>query len=319
MEAMPRLPRHDRYAFVPLPRRPVYDWPGGRRLAFTLTTNIEWFAFGAGLGHDPGDAAEPQTQRNYAWRDYGNRVGIWRLLELLDELGLPAGHAINSLLCGKAPQLVDALLRRGDELVAHGRTNAENLRGLWPADEARMLHEATDAIARHAGTPPRGWMGAAAYETAITPDLLKELGYAYVMDWPMDDQPVWMRTRAAPIVSVPYPIEIDDAQGLIHRKWSTAAFCEAIIAQFDEMVERCERWPLVMNVSVHPNVFGQPFRVRALRRALAHCLAHPLAGRVWWCRPGDIAAHCAALPEGAMPLPPDPSSPCPSSAGDRAA
>ncbi len=301
MEETPLLPRHDRYDYVPLPQRAVYDWPGQRRLAFTITTNIEWFAFGAGSGHDPGDASEPQTQRNYAWRDYGNRVGIWRLFDLLDELGLPAGHAINSLLCREAPLIVDTALRRGDELVAHGRTNAETLRGLWPADEARMLHEVTATIARHAGSPPRGWMGAAAYETPITPDLLKELGYTYLMDWPMDDQPVWMRTRSGPMLVVPYPVEIDDAQGLIHRKWTTGAFCDAITGQFDEMVERCEQRPLVMNVSVHPNVFGQPFRVRALRRALKHCLDHPLAGRVWWCRPGDIAAHCATLPVGTMP------------------
>jgi hypothetical protein len=144
-------------------------------------------------------------------------------------------------------------------------------------------------------------MGAAAYETASTPDLLKAIGYDYLMDWPMDDQPVWMRTRAGPILSVPYPVEIDDAQGLIHRKWSTGAFCDAVTGQFDEMVEKCALRPLVMNVSVHPNVFGQPFRVRALRRALRHCIEHPLAGRVWWCRPGDVAAHCAALPEGTVP------------------
>ncbi|MFO0519740.1 MAG: polysaccharide deacetylase [bacterium] len=301
MEDSLKLPRHDRYDYVPLPQRAVYDWPGQRRLAFTITINIEWFAFGVGNGHDPGDASEPQTQRNYAWRDYGNRVGIWRLFDLLDELGLPAGHAINSLLCREAPLIVDTALRRCDELVSDGRTKAENLRGLWPADEARMLREVTETITRHAGTAPRGWMGAAAYETAHTPDLLKELGYTYLMDWPMDDQPVWMRTRSGPILVVPYPVEIDDAQGLIHRKWSTGAFCDAIVGQFDEMVEKCVQRPLVMNVSAHPNVFGQPFRVRALRRALQHCLDHPLAGRVWWCRPGDIAAHCATLPQGTMP------------------
>jgi hypothetical protein len=121
------------------------------------------------------------------------------------------------------------------------------------------------------------------------------------MDWPMDDQPVWMRTRSGPILVVPYPVETDDAQAIIHRKWGAGVFADTIVEQFDEMIEKSERYPLVLNVSVHPNVFGQPFRVRALRRALLHCREHPAADRVWWCRPGDIAAHCAALPPGIVP------------------
>jgi hypothetical protein len=283
------LPGHGRYDFVPLVERKDYRWPGGKRLAFLLTTNIEWFAFGAGQGHDPAKTGEPQTHRNYSWRDYGNRVGIWRLFDLLDELRLPAGHCTNSLIYDYAPQITDAIRRRGDEVIAHGRTNAENLRGLWPADEEGILREVTDCIARHEGAAPAGWFGAGAYETPQTPDLLQELGYRYLMDWPMDDQPVWIRTRAGRILSIPYPVETDDAQGVIHRRWSAAAFADAVVDQFDEMLRQSETHPLVMNVSVHPYVFGQPFRVRQLRRALRHCAGHTAA---WYCRPRDIAEFC---------------------------
>jgi len=288
------LPQHSRYEYSPLVERKDYSWPDGRRLAFTVTTNIEWFAFGAGLGNDPAKAGEPQTHRNYSWRDYGNRIGIWRLFDLLDELELPAGHCTNSLIYDYAPQITDAIRRRGDELIAHGRTNAENLRALWQSDEERLLREVTETIARHEGRPPRGWFGAGAYESAHTPDLLRELGYTYLMDWPMDDQPVWMRTRSGAILSVPYPVETDDAQGVIHRRWSAASFADAVVDQFDEMIEQCERHPLVMNVSVHPYVFGQPFRIRQLRRALEHCLNRET---VWYCRPGEIAEHCYSLGE----------------------
>ena len=297
----PLLPQHDRYDFIPLPERRDYSWPEGKRLAFTVTTNIEWFAFGTGMGHDPAKTGEPQTHRNYSWRDYGNRIGIWRLFDLLDELKLPAGHTTNSLIYDYAPQITDAIRKRGDELIAHGRSNAENLRGLWQPDEERLLREVTDTITKHEGRPPRGWMGAGAYETAHTPDLLKEIGYTYLMDWPMDDQPVWLRTRTGPMLVVPYPVETDDAQAIIHRKWNAAVFCDMLVAQFDEMIGQSARHPLVMNVSVHPYVFGQPFRVRALRRALQHCLRHPLASRVWWTKPGDIANHCLALPPGIIP------------------
>jgi allantoinase len=288
------LPQHSRYDFIPIPERKDYAWPGGKRLAFTVTTNIEWFAFGAGLGHDPAKTGEPQTHRNYAWRDYGNRIGIWRLFELLDELELPAGHCTNSLIYEYAPQITDAIRKRGDEVIAHGRSNAENLRGLWQPDEARILREVTETIALHEKRPPRGWFGAGAYETAHTPDLLRELGYTYLMDWPLDDQPLWLSTRAGPILSVPCPIEIDDAQAIIHRKASAGVFADMIVDQFDEMLEQASRHPLVMNVSVHPYVFGQPFRVRRLRASLAHCVGHE---EVWYCRPGDIAEHCYSLGE----------------------
>src|ERR1044071_330464 len=288
------LPQHSRYDFRPLPERKPYAWPLGRRLAFTVTTNIEWFAFGTGLGHAPAKTGEPQTHRNYAWRDYGNRIGVWRLFELLDELGLPAGHCTNSLVYDYAPQITDAIRGRGDELIAHGRSNAENLLGLWQPDEERMLREVTETIRRRDGRAPAGWFGAGAYESAHTPDLLKELGYRYLMDWPMDDQPVWLATRSGPLLSVPYPIETDDAQAIIHRKWSAATFADAVVDQFDEMLAQSERHALVMNVSLHPYVFGQPFRLRRLRSALAHCQKRP---GVWYCRPGEIAEHCYSLGE----------------------
>ena len=301
MAHKPLLPQHNRYDYIPLPERKDYSWPSGKRLAFTITTNVEWFAFGAGLGHDPAKTGEAQTHRNYSWRDYGNRIGIWRLFDLLDELKLPAGHNTNTLVYEYAPQITDAIRKRGDEIVAHGRSNAENLRGLWQPDEERILAEVTATIQRHEGAAPKGWMGSGAYETANTPDLLKELGYTYLMDWPMDDQPVWMRTRAGPILSIPYPIELNDSQHVIHRKGDAIDFCDMIVEQFDEMVEQSVRHPLVMNVSVHPYVFGQPFRLRMLRRALQHCVGHAQAERVWWVRPCDIADHCLTLPAGVIP------------------
>ena len=132
------LPHHGRYDYSPITERKDYHWPGGKRLAFCLTTNIECFAFGKGRGHDNAKHGEPQTHRNYSWRDYGNRVGIWRFFDMFDEMKLPAAHNTNSWLYEEAPQIFDAIRRRDDEIVAHGRTNAENLHDFkWEADEAR--------------------------------------------------------------------------------------------------------------------------------------------------------------------------------------
>src|SRR5258708_6080254 len=158
----PLLPQHNRYDYVPLPERRDYSWPDGKRLALVITSKVEWFALGAGLGHDPAKPGEPQTHRNYAWRDYGNRIGIWRLLELFDELKLPAAHNTNALVYDYAPQVMAAIRKRGDEVVAHGRSNAENLRGLWQPDEERLIREVTETITRHEGAPPEGWLGSGA-------------------------------------------------------------------------------------------------------------------------------------------------------------
>jgi hypothetical protein len=120
------------------------------------------------------------------------------------------------------------------------------------------------------------------------------------MDWPMDDQPVWLRTRAGPILSIPYPIELNDSQVVVHRKEAASDFCDMVVDQFDEMLEQCRRHPIVMNVSVHGYIFGQPFRLRRLRAALRHCTSN--AGeRVWFARPRDIASFCEQQAPGVIP------------------
>ena len=130
-----KLPAHSRYDYVPITKRPQYDWPEGKRLAVTFNNNIEHFAFGAGLGSDSTGAPAPQSHRNYAWRDYGNRVGLWYYLDLLDEFALPGAHNVNSAVLEACPDIVERLNGRGDEYVGHGRTNSERQDVLWEEDE----------------------------------------------------------------------------------------------------------------------------------------------------------------------------------------
>lgn len=296
------LPQHTRFGFSPLPKRNDYSWPGGRRLAFCITNNAEWFAYGKGRGLDPAKHGEPTNHRNYSWRDYGNRIGIWRFFDMFDELGLPVAHNTNSLLYNFAPEVIDAIRRRGDEFVGHGRTNSENLKDFdWEMDEARIIAEVTETFRRNEGAAPKGWMGANAAENGTTPDLLKEAGYQYTMDWPADDQPFWIDTRAGKLLSVPYPVELNDAQMAIHRAHTPREFCQMIEDQFEEMLQQSERHPLVMNISIHPYIFGQPYRLRALRETLARCANHPRKDMVWFCTPGQVSDHCYALPAGTLP------------------
>ena len=151
---MLKLPGHTRYSYSPLVKRTDYSWPEGKRLAFYIALNIEHFAFGTGIGMDPSNRSGQQTTRNYAWRDYGNRIGNWRLFEILDELKLPASILLNSMVCYQYPEIVDKIKERGDDVLGHGRTNAERQDVLWEEDEARLIGECSEAVTRLTGRKP---------------------------------------------------------------------------------------------------------------------------------------------------------------------
>jgi len=294
-----KLPTHGRYDYSPIRGRPVYDWPNGTRLAVYLGLNLEHFAFGEGLGAELAPGGPQPDVLNYAWRDYGNRVGAWRMLELFDELSLPSSVLANSSMYEYAPSLLDAFRKRGDEIVGHGRTNAERQGTLDESGEAALIAEATAAIARHEGKPPAGWLGPWISQSRTTPDLLHEAGYRYLLDWCMDDQPVWMRTRKGRILAVPYPQELNDIPMIVGRKIGADAFADMIVDNFDEMLSQAKAQPLVMGIALHPYLVGQPYRLRHLRRALSH-ICGKRAG-IWFATAGAIADHAIGLPPGTVP------------------
>jgi peptidoglycan/xylan/chitin deacetylase (PgdA/CDA1 family) len=290
------LPSHGRYDYLPITARPDFCWPGGRRLAFYIGLNLEHFAFGEGLGAELAPGGPPPDVLNYAWRDYGNRVGAWRVLELLDELGLPATVLVNTAMYGYAPALVEAHRARGDEIAAHGRTNSERQGVLDESAERRLIQEVTDEIARQEGAPPAGWLGPWISQSRVTPDLLQEAGYRYLLDWCMDDQPVWMRTRGGRILSVPYAQELNDIPAIVARKVSGRDFADMIVDQADEMLRQCEAQPLVLSVALHPYLVGQPHRLRPLRSALKHVLSAGGA-KLWPTTAGAVATFFATRSE----------------------
>ena len=295
-----KLPTHDRYDYVPLRGRPGYSWPGGRTLAVYFALNLEHFSFGEGLGAELAPGGPQPDVLNFAWRDYGNRVGAWYLLDTFDALGLPMAALVNSSMYDYAPQLVAACRARGDEIVGHGRTNAERQGVLDEPAERALIEEATRRIAAEEGRAPEGWLGPWISQSRATPDLLVEAGYRYLLDWCMDDQPVWFRCRGGRrILSLPYPQEANDIPSVVARKDGADQFADIVIDQFDEMLELSKARPLVMGVALHPYIVGQPHRLRHLKRALRHIAAR--RDDIWLTTPGAIAGHCAALPVGVVP------------------
>ena len=296
---MSTLPTHGRYDYRPIKGRKGYEWPDGRRLAVYLGLNLEHFAFAEGLGAELAPGGPQPDVLNFAWRDYGNRVGAWRMLDLFETLKMPASVLVNSSLYGYCPELVQAYAKRGDEIVGHGRTNSERQGTLGEAEESRLIAETTEAITKAHGKRPSGWLGPWISESKATPDLLQEQGYTYLLDWCMDDQPIWLKTRHGRILAMPYPQEVNDIPAIVARKMNADAFADMIVDNFDEMLEQSTDGPLVMGIALHPYLVGQPYRLRHLRRALRHIAAQ--TSGVWLTRAGDIAAHCLKLPEGTIP------------------
>ena len=295
-----RLRTHNRYDYVPLRGRADYAWPNGRRLAVYFALNLEHFSYGEGLGAELAPGGPQPDILNFAWRDYGNRVGAWYLLDTFDALGLPLAALVNSAMYDYAPTLVAACRARGDEIVGHGRTNAERQGSLDEAAERFLIREATERLAKEEGRTPDGWLGPWISHSHCTPDLLAEAGYRYLLDWCMDDQPVWFKCReGGRILAVPYPQELNDIPAIVGRKENASDFADMIVDQFEEMMELSAARPLVMGVALHAYIVGQPHRLRHLKRALRHIAGHRDA--IWLTTPGAIARHCIGLPAGTVP------------------
>jgi allantoinase len=287
------LHHHGRYPYSPITGRKSFRWPNGARVALYFAMGLEEYSVGEGLTENLVAGGSHPDVLNVSWRDYGNRVGAWRMLEAFRAQGWPLAILLNSAVCGSAPELVRACQDQHSEFIAHGYSNSDTLAGLSETQESEYLRAVAHQIREATGSTPGGWASPWIAETAQTPDILQECGYGYLLDWCMDDQPVWLKTRGGRILSVPYSQEINDSSAIIGRQVSATEFSDMIVDQFDELCAAQDGQPVVMSVILHSFISGQPFRLRALRRALAHIRAsrEPL----WITQPGAIATHFQQL------------------------
>jgi len=290
------LKTHNRFDYQAIHKRRDYSWPNGTRLAVYLGFNLEHFAFGEGLGAGIGPSSPQPDVLNYAWREYGNRVGAWRCLELFNHLQIPLGVILNTALYDHCPDLLTAFVQRGDEMIAHGHTNAVRQSVFSEEHERELILGCKNLIAKHSGQSPRGWLSPWISESHVTPDLLSETDFAYTLNWCHDDQPMHMQTRSGKSLwSVPYPQELNDIPMIMHRQMDASAFADMVIDNFDEMLSQSKAQPLVMGIALHPYIVGQPYRIRHLRRALQHICQARDDGHIWFCTPGQIVAQVATL------------------------
>lgn len=266
---------HGRFDYSPIARRPVLKMPNGARVAVWITPNVEHYHW-----NKPAIALTQMTTSlkpdvlNYAWRDYGVRVGIWRIMEILEKHGFIATAALNAEVCEQYPDIIKEGNRLGWEWMAHGPNNSMIFTGMPEEAERPIIAGVIETIAKQTGKKSRGWLGPVVTETDNTLDILAELGIDYVADWCNDELPYPMKTKKGSIYAIPYTLEIGDIPVFLERGGSGEDFYDMVVDQFDQLYDEGGTRPRVLSIAIHPFLIGHPFRARHLERALAHIKKH---------------------------------------------
>ncbi len=266
---------HKRFDYSPIVRRPPLRLPNGARVAVWIVPNVEHYHYDKpAISLTPMTAGLKPDVLNYAWRDYGVRVGIWRLMEILERQGFPATAALNAEACERYPQIIEEGNRLGWEWMAHGANNSGLFTGMPEEHERGAIKDVLDTIARHTGRRSRGWLGPALTETDNTLDLLAAAGIEYVADWCNDEQPYRMKTRSGSMVALPYTLELGDIPIFLNHGGTGEDFYRIAVDQFDTLYAEGAKIPRVFCMALHPFLIGHPFRARHLDRVLAHIKGH---------------------------------------------
>lgn len=267
----------ERIDYDPIHGRPALHLPGGARVAVWLIVNVEeWSATEpmprTVLSPPAGGVPSPDVP-NWAWHEYGNRVGFWRMMRVIDRHAIPAALAVNGSAVTAYPQITEAAVDRRWEFIGHGYTQ-KNMQKV--PDERLDIQMTRDTITTATGRRPRGWLGPGLTETWETPDLLVEEGYEYVCDWVLDDQPTWLRTRGDRIVNVPYTQECNDVAMMLIQHHIADEYRRRAVDQFDQILAdaRADDSARVMALVVHPYIMGAPHRLKYLDLALEHIRGH---------------------------------------------
>jgi peptidoglycan/xylan/chitin deacetylase (PgdA/CDA1 family) len=279
--------RSDRYEDSMISERKPFVWPGGKTLAVWIAPNVEVWNYDS----PDGQAVSPNNGKivpdvvNYAWREYGLRVGLWRIADVLDAAGVKATIALNALVCEHYPKTMEEMKKRGWEFMGHGTTNSESLAGLSAAKEKETIHTILKTIEQSTGQKPRGWLGSGLAETYNTLDILAEEGVIYCGDWNNDDQPYPMKVKSGKLFSIPYCMEINDIPLYMRKGYTGEQYYRSVIDQFETLYADSEKQPRVMGIPLHPMISGQPLRIKYLQRVIAEIKSHE---RVWFATGSEI-------------------------------
>ena len=261
---------HGRFDYSPIIDRPVLRWPNGARVALWVIPNIEHFLFDRTATRIPGAVTLTPDVMGYSWRDFGVRVGIWRMMEIMQRYGVKGTVALNSDVCHEYPRIIEEGKKLGWEWMGHGVTNSVLISHQTEAEERALIKQTVSTIARAVGKAPRGWLSPALSETVRTLDILAENGIEYVGNWVNDEQPYPMRVKKGSMFAMPYSQELNDIPALLSLHQSPERFGRMICDQFDVLYEDGAKTGRVMSICTHPFLVGHPHRAKYFAKALAH-------------------------------------------------
>ncbi len=278
------------FPYVPIHQRPRLTWPDGKRLAFWVIPNIEVFALNERMPAMPGGSGgKIPDVHTWAIRDYGARVGVYRMMEVMARHGVRGTVALNSEVCDAYPQIIEEAMRLKWEFMGHNQSNTRRLNEIPPETERAVVLDTCDRISKATGRRPAGWLGSGLQETWNTLDHLVEAGCTYVSDWVNDDQPYLMDLGGGRrIVSMPYSAEINDKPAFETFTVTSAEFEGMIKRQFDVLYRESATSGRVMAIALHPYITGVPHRIDALDSALRYICRHD---DVWLATGEEIARH----------------------------
>jgi len=279
--------RSERYQDSFIFERNPFTWPGGKTLAVWIVPNVEVWRYDSpsGTGVSPNAGNRVPDVINYAWREYGMRVGLWRIADVLDAAGVKATVALNSAVCDAHPKVIEEMDRRGWELMGHGITNSDSLAGLPLEQEREVVRTVLGTVERSTGKKPRGWLGSGLTETHNTLDILAAEGVIYCGDWNIDDQPCPMKVKTGELFSIPYCMEINDLPLFMRKGYIGEQYYRSVMDQFEQLYADSAKQPRVMGIPLHPMITGQPLRIKYFERAIAEVKARE---RVWFATGSEV-------------------------------
>jgi allantoinase len=288
-QGSPAPQKHDRFDYSPIIDRPPLRWPNGARVAVWVIPNIEHFLFDR-----PSTSITAVTTSlvpdvlNYSWRDYGVRVGIWRMMEVMEKNGVKGTVALNSDVCEHYPRIIEEGNKLGWEWMGHGTNNSTLINRQTEVEENQLISTVVNTIKNSTGKPPRGWLSPALSESHRTLDVLAANGIQYVANWVNDEQPYPMRVKSGAMLSMPYSIELNDIPVFLDAGQSPETFGRMICDQFDVLYEDGAKSGRVMSICLHPFLIGHPNRSKYFDKALQHITSRQ---EVWVTRGGEIADY----------------------------
>ena len=281
-----------RVDYSPIIDRPQIRWPNDARVALWIAPNVEHYEYLPDYDgqRNPWPRTPYPDVKQYSYRDYGNRVGFWSMLEVMDKYGIKCCVSLNMAVLEHYPDIAEAMVQRGWDFMSHGIYNTRYLNTYTEEQEREFYRDCIDTLRRHTGKTLKGMLGPSVSGSERTPDLMAEAGLIYHTDWMHDDQPVPIKVKSGKLVSVPYSIELNDVP-VFRNHYEGDYFTRICNAQFDQLYKEGAESGRVMCIALHPYLIGQPHRIKYLEETLSYIMSHE---GVWQTTADEIAEYYIA-------------------------